>query len=194
MSFHVKSKWVIGLTGPILSGKSTALSYFKQCGAETISCDAVAATLYTRPAVLKKIKARLGTNDRAELAQLVFKNAVKRKALEQILHPLILKEVQAQVKACAAPVVVIEAPLLFEAGWEKFTDLNIVLLADPKTLQARLKGRAMSHSEYERRLKTQLLPLEKAARADIVWVHTGKAQLKQRVQRFCTVFKVLHKK
>ncbi len=194
MSFHVKTKWVVGLTGPILSGKSTALVYFKQCGAGVISCDAVAAALYTRPAVLRKIKARLGTDDRAKLAQLVFKDAAKRKALEQILHPLILKEVRAQVKACTSSLVIIEAPLLFEAGWEKFTDLNISLLADPKTLQARLKGRTMSRSEYERRLKTQLSPLEKAARADIVWVHTGKARLKERVQRFCTVFKVLHKK
>ena len=193
MSFHVKTKWIIGLTGSILSGKSTALAYFKTCGAGVISCDGIVAELYTRPCVFKKIKTKLGTADKAQLARLVFKDADKRKVLEQILHPLILKEVKTQIKACAQRLVVIETPLLFEAGWEKYTDLNICVLADSKTLPARLEERKLSSAEYKRRLKYQLSPREKASRADIVFFHTNKGQLKRSVVRFCQAFNLLHK-
>ncbi len=187
-------QFIIGLTGPMLSGKSTALGYFAQCGAGVISCDEIARTLYTRPAVLKKIKAALGTVDKKEIAARVFKSAAKRKALEQILHPLILKEVQAQLKACKHPIVVVEAPLLFEAGWDKFTDLNICVLADPNTLAARLQGRKLSRAEYTRRVAHQLKAEVKAARADGVFFHTNKAQLKQSVTRLCRALNLLHVK
>ena len=193
MSFHVKTKWIIGLTGSILSGKSTALAYFKTCGAGVISCDEIASELYTRPSVLKKIKTALGTADKEQLAQLVFKNPAKRKVLEQILHPLILKEVKTQIKVCARQWVVIEIPLLFEAGWEKYTDLNICVLADPKTLPARLKERKLSLAQYKRRLKYQWPDAQKAASADVVFFHKDKAQLKQSVTRFCHAFNLLHK-
>lgn len=191
MSFDVKSKIVIGLTGGMLSGKSTALAYFAKRGVQTLSCDQIVGELYTRPAVLKKIKDALGTVDKAQIAQLVFKSAEKRKALEQILHPVLLKEVRAQLKKSSAPVVVLEAPLLFEAGWDKFTDLTIVVLADPKTLGARLKERKLTRAEYVRRTKHQLCDTQKVQRADVVFYHATKAQLKKSVERFCSVLQVL---
>lgn len=187
------SPWMIGLTGPILSGKSTALAYFKAQGAQVISCDDLVRQLYARPAVLKQIEKRLGTSDQKELAARIFENKTARKQLEQILHPQILKEIRARVKQSTREWVVVEIPLLFEAGWEKQTDLTICILADPKTLSARLKERKLSKAEYTRRLKTQLSPEEKAARADVVFMHATKAQLKKSVTRFCNVFKVVHK-
>ncbi len=194
MSFHVKTKLVIGLTGSMLSGKSTALAYFKQCGADVISCDEIASELYTCPAVLAKIKAALGTADKAQLTALVFKNAAKRKALEQILHPLILKQVQARIKVCKQHLVVVEVPLLFEAGWDKFMDLSVTVLADPNTLPARLQGRKLSRAQYLRRTRFQLKDAEKAVRADVVFFHTTKAQLKQSVTRLCRALNLLHVK
>lgn len=191
MSSHVKSTEIIGLTGSMLSGKSTALMYFARCGVQTLSCDEIVRELYKRPLVLKKIKAALGTDDKVQIAQLVFKSVTKREALEQILHPLILKEVRAQVKKSSAPFVVLEAPLLFEAGWDQFTDLNIVVLADPKTLSARLKERKLTRAEYNRRTRFQLPDAQKAQRADVVFFHTTKAQLKKSVERFCKVLEVL---
>ncbi len=187
-------KFIIGLTGPMLSGKSTALRCFKECGAGTISCDEIARELYTRPAVLKKIKAALGTADKKEIAALIFKNAAKRKALEQILHPLILKEVKAQLKTCKQRLIVVEAPLLFEAGWDKWTDLNICVLADPNTLPERLQGRRLTRAEYMCRVRHQLSDAQKAARADVVFSHTTQVQLKQSVTRFCRAMNLLHVK
>ena len=112
MSFRNKSKWVIGLTGSMLSGKSTALAYFARYGACTLSCDDLARELRSRHTVQRKIQAALGTADKAQLANLVFKSAAKRQALENILHPLLLKEVRAQIKKTDKPCVVVEAPLL----------------------------------------------------------------------------------
>ena len=194
MSFQQKTKLVLGLTGSMLSGKSTALAYFKQSGADTISCDEIVGELYTRPAVLAKIKTALGTVDKAQIATLVFKNAAKRNVLENILHPLILKEVRARLKACKQRLIVVEAPLLFEAGWDKRMDLNIAVLADPKTLPARLKGRKLTRAQYLRRTRFQLKDEVKAARADVVFFHTTKAQLKQSVTRLCRALNLLHVK
>ena len=188
----MKNKWVVGLTGPILSGKSTALAYFKEAGVPVISCDEVVRQLYTRPAVLKKIKTALGTADPAELARWVFQQPAKRTRLEHILHPLVLKEVRAFIKRAPRGLVVVEVPLLFEAGWEKWVDLTLCVLADPRSLAARLKERRLTRAQYQARLKNQLPPLEKAARADIVFVHESKKQLKQSVTRFCRAFNVLH--
>ncbi len=188
-----KTPWIIGLTGSILSGKSTALTYFKAQGAQVISCDEIVRQLYTRPGVLKQIQAALGTTDPKQLARVVFMQPAKRRQLEQILHPLVRKEVRAQLTQNTQELVVVEVPLLFEAGWEKYTDLTVCVLADPHTLPARLKGRQMTHAEYERRLRTQLPHAEKAARADVVFFHAKKAQLKKSVTRFCQSFKVLHK-
>lgn len=186
------SPWVMGLTGSMLSGKSTALAYFKQAGAEVISCDEIVRQLYTRSAVCTRLQKVFGTDKPAELAQLVFNSKDKRHKLEQILHPLVKREVRARIKQSVRKLVVVEVPLLFEAGWEKQMDLTVCILADEQTLPARLKGRKLSRAEYERRLKTQLPPFEKAARADVVFFHTNKAQLKKSVTRFCNVFRVVH--
>ena len=188
---RVKSKWIIGLSGSMLSGKSTALKYFAACGADTISCDEIDQKLRTCPAVRKKIYAAVGTAQTYQLAALVFNNRPKHKKIEQILHPLILKEVRAQIKKSKARLVVVEAPLLFEAGWDQWTDLNIVVLADPKTLPARLKARKFTQAEYDRRMKFQLPEAQKVKRADVVFFHATKAQLKKSVERFCKVLEVL---
>lgn len=193
-SFHVKSKWVIGLTGSMLSGKSTALAYFAKCGADTFSCDGIARELYQKPQIVKKIERLFGTADKAKIAALIFKNNAKRQALENLLHPLIFRELQTRIKQCPQRVIVIEVPLLFEKSWDKLTDLNIAVLADPKTLPQRLRGRKLTQQEYTRRVQHQLKDEEKAARADVVFFHTNKAHLKKSVERFCNVFEVLQSK
>ncbi len=191
MSFHVKTKWIIGLTGSMLSGKSTALSYFAKQGVDAFSCDEMVRELYANPRVLKAIEQLMGTTDKAKIAALIFKNKAKRMALENLLHPLILKEVGARIKKSKRPVIVVEAPLLFEAGWDAYTDLNIVVLAAPKTLSARLKSRKITRAEYNQRTRQQWPDLQKAQRADVVFYHATKAQLKKSVEQFCSVLEVL---
>ena len=193
MNLRTKGKWIIGLTGSMLSGKSTALAAFAHCGAGVLSADDIVASLYTRPAVQRALKTAFGTADKTELARLVFADEFQRKKLENLLHPLVFKEMRARIRQLPQTLIVVEVPLLFEAGWNEYTDLNIVVLADPKTLPARLKERRLTRAEYQRRISTQWPDAQKAARAEVVFYHATKAELENRVRHFCNSFEVLQK-
>lgn len=188
MNLRVKNKWVIGLTGAILSGKSTALASFAKYGASTLSADEIVAQLYKKPAVQKQVKQWFGTTNKEQIAAQIFTHPAKRKQLENFIHPLVLKEGLKQIKQAEKKLVVFEIPLLFEAGCDKMTDLNIWVMADPKTLTQRLKGRKMSKAAYQARLKTQWPEEEKAARADIILFHKNKKDLGAKIKHLCEAF------
>ena len=102
-----------------------------------------------------------------------------------------MKELAQQIKRSSKHLVVVEVPLLFEVGWNKMTDLNVLVMADPKTLQLRLKKRRLTRAEYEARLKAQWPEDKKAALADVIFFHKTKTDLKWKVQRFCKAFDLL---
>lgn len=181
MNLTSKDKLVVGLTGCILSGKSLALSFFKACGAQTLSADELAHEALESAAGKKAALAAFGACEREKLAELVFKNKTARQQLEAILHPLILREAAKRIRCCGKKLIVFEVPLLFEAGWENYADLTLCVLADPKTLPARLKGRGLSRAEYERRKKTQWPEEKKASAADVCIYHAGTEDLGKKV-------------
>lgn len=191
MKLTASNKWVIGLTGSILSGKSTALSYFKQNGFWALSADDLVAELYREPSVQQKLKGLLGTYDKKEIAALIFASAEKRKMLEHYLHPLVLKRAIKQIAAATEKFIVFEVPLLFESGWEKWVDLSVLVQADPKSLSARLKERKMSRRVYQMRLKNQWPESEKIQKADIVIFHRNKNDLKVKINHLCKAFELL---
>lgn len=192
MTLKSPQKWVVGLSGVILSGKSTALAFFKQNGAAVFSADEIVCALYEKKSVRTQLERAFGTADKAALAQIVFTNKNKRRALEEQLHPLVLQEMRLRIKACASPLVVCEIPLLFEAGWDKYVDMTLAVCADKKTLSARLKARRLTRAEYAKRLKNQLPEAEKCARADVVLYHTHKTDLELKVKRLCQAFDLLN--
>ena len=135
MNLRVKNKLVLGLTGSMLSGKSTALNFFAQNGAAVLSAD-------------------------------------------------VLKAAAKQIQQSANNFFVFEVPLLFESGWDKLTDLNILILGDKRTLSARLQERGITQAEYNRRIAAQLPEDEKARRADIVIANcAGKTDLNLKIKR-----------
>ena len=173
MNLRAKDKLVVGLTGNMLSGKSTVLAYFAQNGAEVISADELVRSLYQTPAVQKQITKWFGLCDSAQIAQCVFSKESQRRRLEKYLHPKVLKQAAAQIRQSAKRIIVFEVPLLFEAGWDKLTDLNIVVLTDKNTIPARLKTRGVSLEEYKKRLAGQMTESEKVRRADIILANRG---------------------
>ena len=191
MTLQSPHKWVIGLTGVMLSGKSTALAAFAQYGAAVFSADETVAQLYTKPAVQARLKRKFGTPDKNELARIVFKDEQKRKTLEKIIHPLVLKALRRQIKAAPQALAVCEIPLLFEAGWDKYVDMTLAVSADKKTLPARLKERGVTRAEYARRLKSQCSEAQKCLRADMVFFHRTKDDLRLKVKRLCQAFDLL---
>ena len=173
MILRTKDKLVIGLTGSILSGKSTALAFFARNGAFTVSADELVRDLYRTAPVQKKLTAWFGSYEPAVVAGQVFRQPQARVKLEKI--------------------AVFEVPLLFEAGWDKLTDLNIVVLGDPRMLRARLKARGLTLAEYKRRLAGQMPEKEKVRRADIILsTREGKEALGLKVERLCRAFESIY--
>ena len=193
MILRAKNKLVVGLTGSMLSGKSTALSYFAKNGTDVLSADDIVRQLYQTPAVQKRLTAWFGSCEPAAVARRVFAHPQDRQKLEKYLHPQVLKQAAQYIKQSSHKLIVFEVPLLFEAGWNKLTDLNIVVLGDGKTLSARLKARGIPAAEYKRRVAGQMPEAEKARRADIVLTNRGtKTDLGLKIKRLCQAFETIY--
>jgi dephospho-CoA kinase len=169
---------LVGLTGGMGAGKSTALQLLAELGAEVLSTDAVVHELYgeqrVRDAVLERFGqeiARDGEIDRSALAERAFAEEEERRWLEGLLWPLVgermghwLDRVRASEPAPRAAVV--EIPLLFEAGMQDGFDATIAVVADEGLRRERAAARG--HALEDERLARQLSQEEKAQRATFV--------------------------
>jgi dephospho-CoA kinase len=168
----------VGLTGGIGSGKSTVARIFGDLGARVIDADVVARDL-VRPGypLLAQIAEAFGPEvllpdgelDRARLASIIFADAEKRRALEAILHPPIMREIDLLATAFGRAerdaVVVVEAALIVEIGRAGEFDRLVVVWATPEQQLQRLMARdGFGREEAERRLAAQM-PLEEKRRA-----------------------------
>jgi dephospho-CoA kinase len=177
---------VIGLTGGVGMGKSTAANFFAERGLPVVDTDELARDLVEpgQPA-LAEIRKVFGESvidshgrlRRDEMAKAVFADSSKRQQLEGILHPRIREAWVTQVEkfrseGCATAVVVI--PLLFETGAEKqFTDI-VCVACSSTTQRARLAQRGWSQDQIEQRIGAQW-PVEKkiAAAQFVIWSEGG---------------------
>ncbi len=183
MNFTTRHTLTVGLTGGILCGKSAALAAWKKAGAFVLSCDELAREITIRPSVQKKIIASFGSADRKQLAARVFTEDGSRKQLEQILHPLIFKEIKKRLQRSAAKVRVVETPLLFELNLQKAFDITVAIVAPEKVLAARAGKRGMKKVDFLRRYRAQLPQEQKAAQADICIINDGTlARLTHKIQ------------
>lgn len=134
---------VIGLTGGIGSGKSTAAGYFEYLGVPVIDADAITRDL-VEPGqeALDEIINVFGKGviqadghlNRPLLRKLVFKNPNERKTLENILHPRARQLVQQQIAELTAPYCILCVPLLIESGWTDMVQ-RILVIDAPRELQ-----------------------------------------------------------
>jgi len=196
----IKGKAVIGLTGPIASGKSLALDYFRKEGAFCVSADAVSAEVLTSPACYNRILKKFGSDkiltngllDKRRLAAEVFSSPAKRKWLEALLHPEILRLIHSLITRSQKKIVVVEAPLLFEAGLESCFMLTVCLAAPERILEARALKRGWTRREYRARTRAQFTAVRKYAKAGLVLDNSGKpAELGARIRFLCEFIKQL---
>jgi dephospho-CoA kinase len=176
----------VALTGGIGSGKSTALAVLERLGATVISSDAVVHELYgsttVRDAVIERFGADVapaGVVDRAALAARVFSSDADRIWLEQLLWPAVHQRVAdwREKSARIEPpprVLVVEVPLLFEAGSDKMYDATIAVIADEGVREQRARERG--HQALAQREARQLSQQEKAARSTFVVVNDGSVE------------------
>jgi dephospho-CoA kinase len=176
---------LLGLTGGIGSGKSTALAYLHELGAATISSDDIVHGLYSTADVVDRIREHFGDAVvdgaggiiRPALAGIVFSDQDELRWLEDLLHPFVRAAVadwiDAQRLARPRPALIaVEVPLLFETGFDERFD-HIMLITAPDDVRRRRLAAKLTDSEFLRRRVQQLPEEEKIARSDFVFDNTG---------------------
>ena len=153
---------VVGLTGGIGSGKSTVAKLFADLGVPIIDADDIAKAL-TEPnqpafmAILNHFDQSLllanGALDRAKLRNIIFNQPEQRRWLENLLHPLILQEMENRIKRLQSPYTIAVIPLLFESGPHLFID-RILTIDTPEHLQ--IERASLRDNTHETHIKTIL--------------------------------------
>jgi dephospho-CoA kinase len=165
------------------AGKSEALAALARLGAATLSTDSVVHGLYSDPGVRDAVVKRWGAEvapdgavDRRAIAARVFADGDERQWLEGLLWPRVGKAVGAwhaqQERLRPLPeAIVVEVPLLFEAGMDTIFDATIAVVADDEVRSRRAAERGLG--TVDERTARQLSQEEKARRADHVVVNSG---------------------
>jgi dephospho-CoA kinase len=168
---------VVGLTGSVGMGKSTSAGLFREAGVPVFDADAAVHDLYRGEAVQAVETAfpgvtRDGAIDRGALAERVLNDPMALKALESIVHPLVLARRRLfldRAKADGVPIVVLDIPLLFETGGEASVDRVVVVSAPEAVQKARVMARpGMTEAKFSAIKAKQLDDAEKRRRADYV--------------------------
>lgn len=202
---------IVALTGGIASGKSTVAEMFKSLGAPLIDSDLLAhQALMPQGEAYQEVLAEFGTDilnedqtiSRGRLGAVVFESSSRLQKLNSIVHPVVLRNIETLVsnyRAQGHKVVLIDIPLLYEAGRADEYDF-VILVHVPVDLQRkRLSGRntELSEIEIERRLSAQLPIDTKAERADFVIDNSGtiektRAQVEEIWHILCYVAERIH--
>jgi dephospho-CoA kinase len=192
---------VIGLTGGIASGKTTVSQQLATLGAHIIDADAVGHAVITPqgeayPEVVAAFGTEIldedGTISRKKLGAIVFAHPERRAELNGISHPRMAERMAREIEALRLrkkgpqpPAIVLDAAILFEAGWDALCDEVWTVEAPAELAIARLVERnGLSREEAQARLDAQLSNAERAGRARHVIRNDGSREaLAAQVQR-----------
>lgn len=188
---------VIGITGGIGSGKSTAAQILGELGAEVIDADKVGHAIYLpdTPAWREIVEAFgadvLATDrtiDRAKLGPIVFADPAALQALNRITHGKIFAYIQGQIdyirQKNMASVVVVEAAILLEAGWRSLVDQLWVVAAEVDVVIHRLQTyKRFTEEQARARIAAQLSNEERIAQATrVIWNNHALPELRRAVE------------
>ncbi len=181
---------VIGLTGGIGCGKSTAAACFAELGFVVIDADQLARQVLESHVCVSRLRERWGAAcldaqgvpDRKWIAAKVFADADERAFLESVTHPEVAR-LRRDATADASVDYVVEIPLLFEKELaEGFSSVVVVACSDD-VRRVRLRGRGLSDEEISARIASQLSLVEKVKRANVVLWNDGEpAFLREQVR------------
>jgi dephospho-CoA kinase len=197
-----KPKPVIGLVGGVGAGKSAVAAEMARLGAVVVDADALGHVLLQSPSVRRIVRGRWGPGvmgpdgsvDRAALGRIVFADAAEREAINAILHPRI-RRVMRRVISAAGTVrrinaVVLDAAVLFEAGWNDLCTVIVFVESPGAARQKRVaKGRGWSRSFWRLREKAQISLDKKRRSSDHILVNgSSVSRLRDQVRRtFLTI-------
>ncbi|XP_060119685.1 dephospho-CoA kinase domain-containing protein [Heteronotia binoei] len=186
--------FLVGLTGGIASGKSTAVAVLQELGCAVIDADVIARQVvqpglsaYQRVvrAFGPEILTESGDIDREALGGIVFSQPEKRQLLNSITHPEILKEMLKQILkyfVLGYRYVILDIPLLFETHTlTRFMKHTVLVYCDPQTQLSRLMRRnGLTQAEAEARIAAQLPLDQKVRMADHVIDNSGSLEATKR--------------
>ncbi len=167
MAGNIK-KPVIGVVGGIGSGKSTVAAEFGHLGCLVIDGDAIGHEVLGDEQVKDKILQRWGANvidgngrvDREALGRIAFSDSEELKALNRITHPHIRRRIQENIREAEkndrVPASVLDAAVLYEAGWDDMCTHTVFVEADESTRRRRTRSqKGWSRDEWKQRENLQ---------------------------------------
>ncbi|WP_429162772.1 dephospho-CoA kinase [Desulfitispora alkaliphila] len=196
---------IIGLTGGVASGKSTVSELLKQLGAKIIDADKVAREVVL-PGTLayekivqefgESVLSETGQIDRKKLGNIIFSDESKRDKLNKITHPEIEKEIVKRIefyRNSGADIIVVDAPLLIEAGMLHLVEELWVVYVDRDIQMERLIKRDQISKEKAKAIVASQMDIEeKKAHGDVVIDNSNKLEhTKLQVERLWT--ELLHR-
>ena len=184
----------VGLTGGIGAGKSTVADLFSKRGAVVIRSDELARqVIEPETPGQKQVISRFGIEilndkgsiDRAKLAQIVFKDDVALKDLENIVHPLVRERTnQLMSEQTSETIIINEIPLLLEKNMESLFDFLVIVISSEKNRLERLLQKGVSEEQAKARIAKQVNDQARKAAADFLIVNDGNLdQLEADVQK-----------
>ena len=180
---------VIGLTGGIGSGKSTVSRYLSELGAAIIDADKLGHEVYLpnteswRDLVKtfgKEILTPADKIDRKKLATIVFNNPEKLQQLNAIVHPRMFEIAKQRIednRRQGTKVVILDAPILFEANWTPLVETVWVVVANEANVVKRAVARSgLTEEQVRLRIRSQMSNAERIQRAQAVIHNDGTAE------------------
>ena len=192
----------IGITGGIATGKSTFCDCLREIvpSAKFFNADLAARSLAELPEVKQEILGQFGNGvfsqkgdlNRAKLRAIVFADATKKRALEQVLHPRIRRQwmAQAEKHRNSPDFLFADIPLLYETGGETLCERVAVVACSRKVQLDRLvKRKSLKDSEAEQMINSQMDLEEKIKRADhVVWNNGDRATLMKQARNLVALW------
>jgi dephospho-CoA kinase len=184
----------IAITGGVASGKTSVCKFFQELGAFVVDTDKITHEILAPDSNLgKKIIQEFGSEvlkngifDRQIIAKKVFENSKLLQFLEELVHPAVFCRVKEfYTEACKKnkyTFFVVEVPLLFEIQGESFYDYVVTVIADETLSRERFQKKGFLNIEYDRRMKRQLSPNQKAKKSNYIFKNNGSlAELQKQV-------------
>lgn len=196
------SRFIVGVSGGIGSGKTTVTDAFAQFGIEIVDADVIAREVVEPGSdALGHIQQHFGDEillsdgglDRAALRQRIFADETQKAWLNQLLHPLIRQRIEAQLEAATSPYAILSAPLLLENKLTHLCDRVLIIDVSEATQVQRTVARDHNNKDQVRAImRSQVSRDQRLAVADDVIDNNGSpeatlAQVRTLHQRYLTL-------